>query len=44
MTENWKAKQKQIFVDIAAGIAMKTVQNQQAAMGYHHAREDQKEQ
>jgi hypothetical protein len=43
MTENWKAKQKQIFVGMA-GIAMTTVQKQQAAMGYHHAGEDQKEQ
>lgn len=35
--ETWRiqeAKQKQIFVDIA-GIAMTTVQKQQAAMGYH---------
>jgi hypothetical protein len=34
--ETWRiqeAKQKQIFVDIA-GIAMTTVQKQQAAMGY----------
>jgi hydrogenase maturation factor len=45
--ETWwiqEAKQKWIFVHIAAGIAMTTVQNQEAAMGNHHAGADQKEQ